>query len=198
MTLAVIPAKGESRRIPNKNARPFHGHPIIAYSIAAARYSRLFDQIVVSTDSPAIAQIAHKYGADAIWRPAGLCLQEIGTQAVARHAAMMIAKPHDLVCCIYATAPTMALADMQKGRNALVDNFFYQFAVGVGIEPLQDAGQFYWSRREALMNEKMLHHHPTALIPIRGERICDINTEDDWQRALGLYEKYTEIKDPSI
>ena len=55
--LAVIPARGGSKRIPGKNIRLFHGKPMLAYSIEAAQASRLFDRIVVSTDDPAIAQL---------------------------------------------------------------------------------------------------------------------------------------------
>lgn len=197
MTLAVIPAKGTSTRLPGKNIRDFHGHPIIAYSIAAARHAAIFDQIVVSTDDQITANIATHYGAAAIWRPAALCEQDVGTQDVARHAAGMFPQ-HEHVCCIYATAPTIPISSLKHGllkiNGALANTCF--FAVGVGIDPLQDAGQFYWSQRFALIDRMQLYAASTALIPIQRERICDINTEDDWQRALGLYEQFTEIKDP--
>ena len=62
--IAVIPARGGSKRIPGKNIRPLAGKPIIAYTIAAALESGLFDRVVVSTDSPDIAQVAHQYGAE--------------------------------------------------------------------------------------------------------------------------------------
>ena len=62
--LAVIPARGGSKRIPGKNIRLFHGKPMLAYSIEAAQASRLFDRIVVSTDDPAIAQLAIELGAE--------------------------------------------------------------------------------------------------------------------------------------
>lgn len=62
--LAVIPARGGSRRLPRKNIRPLRGKPLIAYTIAAARQSGLFDRIVVSTDDPEVAQIAQDQGAD--------------------------------------------------------------------------------------------------------------------------------------
>ena len=61
--LAIIPARGGSKRIPKKNIKPFLGKPIIAYSIEAALKSEIFDEVMVSTDDPEIAKIAHKYGA---------------------------------------------------------------------------------------------------------------------------------------
>jgi N-acylneuraminate cytidylyltransferase len=62
--IAIIPARGGSKRIPNKNIRPLCGKPIIAHTIAAACESELFDRVVVSTDSAEIAEIARRYGAE--------------------------------------------------------------------------------------------------------------------------------------
>jgi N-acylneuraminate cytidylyltransferase len=62
--IAIIPARGGSRRIPDKNIRPIGGKPILAYTIAAAIESGLFERVVVSTDSDAIAAVAEQYGAD--------------------------------------------------------------------------------------------------------------------------------------
>lgn len=61
--IAIIPARGGSKRIPKKNIKDFLGKPIIAYSIEAAIQSNLFDEVIVSTDSEEIAEIAKKYGA---------------------------------------------------------------------------------------------------------------------------------------
>ena len=62
--IAIIPARGGSKRIPSKNIRPLAGKPIIAYTIAAALESGLFERVVVSTDSPEIAEVARQYGAE--------------------------------------------------------------------------------------------------------------------------------------
>jgi N-acylneuraminate cytidylyltransferase len=62
--VALIPARAGSVRVPGKNVRELAGHPLLAYSIAAARESGLFDAIVVSTDSAAIAEVGRRYGAD--------------------------------------------------------------------------------------------------------------------------------------
>ena len=87
MIVAVIPARGGSKRIPRKNIRPFAGKPIIAYSIAAAQQCRLFDRIVVSTDDAEIAAVARSYGAETPFvRPAELSDEHTGTVAVTGHA----------------------------------------------------------------------------------------------------------------
>ena len=62
--VAVIPARGGSKRIPHKNIKPFCGRPMISYSIEAAKKAGIFDRIIVSTDSKQIASIAKKYGAE--------------------------------------------------------------------------------------------------------------------------------------
>ncbi len=67
--MALIPARGGSKRLPRKNLRPFFGHPMLAYGIAAARNSRLFERVLVSTDDPEIGAIACWYGAEYLPRP---------------------------------------------------------------------------------------------------------------------------------
>lgn len=84
--IALIPARGGSRRVPRKNVLPFFGHPLIAYTIAAARNSRLFTEVVVSTEDPEIASIARAYGAQVLQRPAALADDKTGVVDVALHA----------------------------------------------------------------------------------------------------------------
>ena len=87
MNLAVIPARGGSKRIPGKNKKLFAGQPLIAYSIQAALHSQLFDKIIVSTDSEEIAQLAISLGAEAPFlRPKALSDDYTGTSPVTRHA----------------------------------------------------------------------------------------------------------------
>ena len=79
MRLAVIPARGGSKRIPRKNIRPFAGKPMIAWSIEAARDSGCFDRVVVSTDDAEIAAVARDAGAEVpFMRPAELCRRPHG------------------------------------------------------------------------------------------------------------------------
>jgi CMP-N,N'-diacetyllegionaminic acid synthase len=70
--VGLIPAKGTSERAPGKNIQPLRGHPLIAYSIASAREAGIFTEVLVSTDSPEIAEISHRYGAAVLERPAEL------------------------------------------------------------------------------------------------------------------------------
>jgi len=107
MNLAVIPARGGSKRIPRKNIKPFCGKPMIAWSIEAAKASSCFDRIIVSTDDDEIAEISRDWGAEVPFvRPAELADDHTGTTAVIAHAIAWQREngPSPAhVCCIYAT-----------------------------------------------------------------------------------------------
>ena len=116
MKLAIIPARGGSKRIPRKNLRDFCGRPIIGYSIGTALDSGLFDEVVVSTDDEEIAALARTLGAKVpFMRPAELSNDHAGTLAVMQHAVQAcrgLGWAPDLVCCLYATAPFVQAADL--------------------------------------------------------------------------------------
>ena len=123
MKLAVIPARGGSKRIPRKNVKLFGGKPMIAWSIEAAQRTGLFDRIVVSTDDEEIASISRKYGADVPFaRPAELSDDYTGTAPVIAHAIEWHLKqdfdPIE-ICCIYATAPFLRSEDIKLGQKTL-------------------------------------------------------------------------------
>ena len=123
--VAVIPARGGSKRIPHKNIKPFCGKPMIAYSIDAAKNAGIFDRIIVSTDSEKIASIAKEFGAEIpFMRPVELADDYTGTDAVILHALKWLIKDGgkiDYICCIYATAPFVKAEYIIKGYNLLRD-----------------------------------------------------------------------------
>jgi len=123
MNVAIIPARGGSKRIPGKNIKPFCGKPIIAYSIAAAHQSYLFDKIICSTDSDEIADVARQYGAEIPFqRPAELANDFAGTDAVLIHALQWLeehGQRADYSCCIYATAPFIQADYLRSGFELL-------------------------------------------------------------------------------
>ena len=121
MRLAVIPARGGSKRIPRKNIKPFCGKPMIAWSIEAALESECFDRVIVSTDDDEIAEVARSCGADVpFMRPANLSDDHTATIPVIKHAIEWQqengAEPSE-VCCIYATAPFVQSADIARGLD---------------------------------------------------------------------------------
>ena len=126
MRVAIIPARGGSKRIPRKNIRPFAGQPIIAYPIRTARACGLFDEVIVSTDDDEIAAVAQKYGAAVPFRrPPDLADDHATTMAVIQHAIGWLAangRNIDLACCIYATAPFLRASDLREGLARLIDS----------------------------------------------------------------------------
>jgi len=109
--VAIIPARGGSKRIPKKNIKDFYGKPLIAYSIEVALKSKLFDKVIVTTDDEEIASIAKRYGAKVPFlRPKELSDDFTGTQDVINHTLEYLKKnneAYDYVCTIYATAPLL-------------------------------------------------------------------------------------------
>jgi N-acylneuraminate cytidylyltransferase len=139
MNLAIIPARGGSKRIPGKNVKNFAGKPLIAYSIEAAQKSRLFDKIIISTDSEQVAEVALQYGADVpFMRPEDLSNDIIGTRPVTNHGINYCIehfyKP-DFCCCIYATAPFIQASYLQAGLDALKADTSKAFAFSVTSFP---------------------------------------------------------------
>jgi len=126
LKIAIIPARGGSKRIPLKNIKPFCGKPMIAWSINAAKESGLFDHIIVSTDNDDIAAVAKTWGAEVPFiRPAKLSDDFVGTSAVVKHAVEWTNKNRgviEFVCTIYATAPFIKSTDLIKGLELIQKN----------------------------------------------------------------------------
>lgn len=218
-SVAIIPARAGSKRIPGKNIKQFRGRPIIAYSIEAALQSQLFTQVIVSTDSMAIAEVANKYGATVRQRPAELADDYTGTQAVMAHVLNELLANDigvELACCIYPTAPFIQAEDLFRGREALTGDrrFSYAFSVttyefpieralriGLGgaisayhpeyrdtrsqdlMPAFHDAGHWYWGRAHAFIEDHVLYSDKSVGVVIPRQRVQDIDTLDDWDRA---------------
>ncbi|MBC3765035.1 pseudaminic acid cytidylyltransferase [Neptunicella marina] len=135
MNLAVIPARGGSKRIPGKNIRQFAGKPLIAYSILAAQQSQLFDKIIVSTDDEKVAKVATEFGAEVpFMRPEDLSDDFTGTRPVTNHAIEFFQQQGQMpefTCCIYATAPFLQAQYLLQGLNALKSKPAKAFAFSV-------------------------------------------------------------------
>lgn len=155
MRLAVIPARGGSKRIPRKNIKLFCGKPMLAWSIEAARESRCFDQIVVSTDDEEIAGVARDCGADVPFkRPIELSDDYTGTIPVVAHAVKTVQSQGvspNAVCCIYATAPFLQGGDLNQGLRELEQTGAdYAFSVTRYEFPIQRAIRIADSGRVAM------------------------------------------------
>lgn len=144
MNVAIIPARGGSKRIPRKNIRDFCGKPMIAWSIEAARASGCFNHIVVSTDDAEIADVARAHGAEVpFMRPAALSDDYAPTVPVIAHAINALVASGveiDAACCIYATAPFLCADDLRTTLSRLqAGGCDYVFSVTTFEAPIQRA-----------------------------------------------------------
>src|SRR3990167_503893 len=144
MKIAVIPARGGSKRIPMKNIRLFFGKPSIAYSIEAAIESKLFDHIIVSTDNEVIAEVAQKYGAEIPFLlPPSLSDDFTGTNEVIKHAIQWFTNQGEIInyaCCIYATAPFLQMKYLIESYVKLINsNKSFVFSATSYTFPIQRA-----------------------------------------------------------
>ncbi len=148
-SVAIIPARGGSKRIPRKNIKDFFGKPLIAYSIEVALASKLFDKVVVSTDDEEIASIAKEYGAEVPFlRPEELSDDFTGTKEVVDYTLAQLEDSYDFVCTIYATAPLLQekylIEGFEKLKNATAINAFSATSMPFPIQrtfKLNEAGR---------------------------------------------------------
>jgi len=153
MRIALIPARGGSKRIPRKNIKPFCGQPIIGFSIQAALASGCFDRVIVSTDDNEIADVARKLGADVpFMRPAKLSDDYATTMDVIRHALEWYESRNEQVeaiCCLYATAPFVTGDDLCKGYDVFEDSkASFVFSAAAYAFPIQRA--FYLGAEDSV------------------------------------------------
>jgi N-acylneuraminate cytidylyltransferase len=183
--VCIIPARGGSTRIPKKNILEFHGKPIIAYSIEAAKKSGVFDAVFVSTDDDEVAEVAAQFGASILWRDPDMARNEVGTQEVMANALLDIGGDVEFACCLYATAPMVSVDDIKTAYDILADgNTDYVVPVATW---LRDPGQFYFGTADAFIKGVDLIGPDTAMIKSDPLRECDINTLYDWGRAERMY-----------
>ena len=126
--IAIIPARGGSKRIPRKNIKLFLGKPIIAYSIEAALMSNLFDKVIVSTDDKEIAEIALKFGAKVPFlRSQNTSNDFSSTFDVIEEVSKdlkALNEVFDYTCCIYPCAPFTSIENLLLSYNLLIKNKF--------------------------------------------------------------------------
>jgi pseudaminic acid cytidylyltransferase len=224
MKLALIPARGGSKRIPRKNLKPFAGRPVIAYSIEAALACGLFDHVVVSTDDEEIEAAARSCGAEVPFRrPPELADDHAGLMPVIRHAIEWYASRGEApshLCCILATAPFVRAEHLRQAHDRLLaSGHDYAFPVTTFPCPIQralnigadgtvtprfpdmtgarsqemgeawhDAGQFYWGRAQAFLDDVAVLSSASLAIKVPRHAAQDIDTAEDWQTAELMYE----------
>lgn len=127
-TVAIITARGGSKRIPRKNIRPFRGQPILGWPLKAALQSGLFDEVMVSTDDPEIADIARSLGASVPFMRSARTSNDTATTSAVLSEVLQsyagIGRHFDLACCLYATAPFVTTDLLRSSHDALLQSDF--------------------------------------------------------------------------
>lgn len=128
MNLAVIPARGGSKRVPRKNIRPFRGLPMLAWSVRAALASKLFDEVMVSTDDEEIASVARAHGAEVPFMRSAKTSDDYATSVdvltEVLDAYRARSTTFELACCIYPTAPFITAEALIEGYQRLTQSTF--------------------------------------------------------------------------
>lgn len=161
MNIAIIPARGGSKRIPRKNIRDFHGKPIIAYSIQAALDSGLFDKVIVSTDDAEISAIAKNCGAEVPFFRSAKNSDDFATTSdvLLEVLAQFNEANHSIstLCCIYPTAPLIQADDLRNASKVFIDGAFDTLISSVAFSfPIQRSFQL----NDA---QKIVLNHPEAM-----------------------------------
>ena len=166
--IAIIPARGGSKRIPRKNIRPMAGTPLIGRTIDTARQSGLFERVVVSTDDEEIAEISRNFGAEVPFRrPEELSDDLCPTRPVIAHAVRFLiatGQSNFSATCVMFREPE----NFNRRSQDLLETFY-------------DAGQFYWSTNDYWLSNRPEETYRRRLYELPRDRVCDIDTEDDWE-----------------
>jgi N-acylneuraminate cytidylyltransferase len=221
--LAIIPARGGSKRIPGKNIRNFLGKPIIAYSIETARESRLFDRIIVSTDSEEIAEIAKSFEAEV---PFHRSSRNSGDNATlsdvieeVQHELEKQGYFFEYICCILPTAPLMTSTSLKSGLELLETGGFssvrpvvaYSYPVQRAFKMENQKVEFLYPEFKSTRSQDLekTYHDAAQFYWIRADKgladenrgafeipeinVQDIDNENDWSLAELKYKLQNQV-----
>ena len=208
MNIAIIPARGGSKRILKKNIKIFFGNPIIYYPLKVILKSRLFKNVFVTTDDDKIIDYINKKfpQVTAIKRKKKLSTDKVKTNTKNNKIKK--------ICCIYSATPLLSVKNLKIGFRMCKKYKNFVFPVvrsnsktGKFIElkknsinkilfkndsrliRYQDAGQFYWGTFENWMKKKSIIDKPSRCFILKNYEAIDINTSKDWNKAKKLYKR---------
>ncbi|MCK5063263.1 MAG: acylneuraminate cytidylyltransferase family protein [Candidatus Aenigmarchaeota archaeon] len=135
--VAIIPARGGSKRLPRKNIKMMNGKPMIAYSIEAAKQSKYIDRVIVSTDDDEIADVSREYGAEVMMRPSELAQDDTASMPVFKHIhenLMSEIYVTDAYVILQPTSPLRTVKDVDNAIGIFIENDCYS-VIGVCLNP---------------------------------------------------------------
>ena len=197
--IAIIPARGNSKRIPGKNYKIFNGKPIIANTIEKLKKSIIFDRIIVSTDSKKIASISKRCGAEVPFRrPKFLSDDYTSGASVITHSVKFLIKEgyqFDYVCCVYPPNPFLEISDLKKGFKKIKSKKFnYVFSATLYRFPFFRSFTFSRSKGIKVLFKNKINHRSQDLKQI----ICDAahfywGRKEAWLQEKKLFTKGSDI-----
>jgi len=182
--LAIIPARGGSKRLPKKNVRILRGKPLIFYTIDTANKSKYLDRVIVSTDDKKIAEISAKYGAEVIERPKKLARDDSPIIDAIFHVLNKIEA--DIVVLLQPTSPLRTAKDIDEAINLFIDNKC-DSVISCSVDGPN--GAIYISTPEILKKNKTFYAGKILIYPMPTERSVDIDTKRDFQKAFEFYRR---------
>ncbi|MBN1637368.1 MAG: pseudaminic acid cytidylyltransferase [Ignavibacteriales bacterium] len=183
--IAIVPARGGSKRIPRKNIKDFLGKPIISYSIAAALDSNLFDEVMVSTDDNEIAEIAKEHGASVPFFRSGKNSNDYATTADVLIEVLNKYKENnknfDYLCCIYPTAPFITKEKLYETFSMILEEQVDSVIPVVKYSyPIQRSFRITSNNRLEYIQPENIHKRSQDLQPIYHDAgqfyWCKVNT----------------------
>ena len=197
--VAIIPARGNSKRIPGKNYKIFNGKPIIANTIEKLKRSRIFDRIIVSTDSKKIASISKRCGAEVPFRrPKFLSDDYTSGASVITHSVKFLIKQgcqFDYVCCVYPPNPFLEISDLKKGFKKIKSKKFnYVFSATLYRFPFFRSFTFSRKRGIKVLFKNKINKRSQDLKQI----ICDAaqfywGHKEAWLQEKNIFTKGSDI-----
>jgi len=138
MKVGIILAKSFSKRVPNKNFRKFNGKPMIHWTIDAAKKSKVFDKIIIATDSDEIIKKFKKYNLEFIKRPKELNKEKYGVDEVMKYCLSYLSEKVEYACCLYACSPLISYQDIKNSFSKIkAKKYKYIFAASNFSHPVE-------------------------------------------------------------
>jgi pseudaminic acid cytidylyltransferase len=215
--IAIIPARGGSKRLSRKNILPLGDIPLIAHIISSAIESKVFSRVIVSTEDKEISNIASEYGAEVFERDDALA-QDTST-VVEVCLDVLKDTDDDLFCCLYATAALLSIETIRSSyqrfimeeSDVLMGVSSYNYSpisalivkdsgnASLLLKEFEDSqsqshpqlrasnGTFYWAKKKSFMKEKTFYSSSLRVLDVQEDEVCDIDTKEDY---LNLQKKY--------
>ena len=197
--VAIITARGGSKRIPHKNIRDFCGRPILSYSIRAALESGAFDEVMVSTADDEIVRVARQWGAAV---PFLRSQDTSGDYASTDDVILEVIRDYEKqgihferFCCLYPTAPFLTAQRLREAMALLdtAESVMPVVAFSTRSQDLEkmyhDCGQFYACRTDAFLRDGTTDVADLVPIYLTDLEVQDIDTEEDWEIAELKYRR---------